>query len=158
MFQYFLRINLNFENLFWTGKTYWRDRWCYILKNNDEWNSHIYSYKLCWHCWSSICMLWRLCKTATGVMPHLSLSLSLVETSCRLLHGQPKQPFVWNYFPLLTGRIVLSNKKRNLNIYSVVFFKHFQKKYLANLIQKKKNWKQKFCSETMGEPSFIECF
>ena len=32
-----------------------------------------------------------------------------------------------NYFPLLTGRIV-SNKKRNLRKYSVVFFKAFSKK------------------------------
>ena len=36
------------------------------------------------------------------------------------------------FFPLLTGRIVLSNIKRNLRKYSVVFFKHFPKKrYLA---------------------------
>ena len=51
-----------------------------------------------------------------------------MDRSCRLLHGQPSQPFEWNYFPLLTGRIVLSNKKRNLIKYSVVFFKHFPKK------------------------------
>ena len=31
-------------------------------------------------------------------------------------------------FPLLTGRIILSNKKINLKKYSVVFFKHFPKK------------------------------
>ena len=35
-----------------------------------------------------------------------------------------KQPFKWNYFLLLTGRIVL---KRNLRKYSVVFFKAFSK-------------------------------
>ena len=29
------------------------------------------------------------------------------------------------YFPLLTGRIVFSNKNRNLRKYLVVFFKHF---------------------------------
>ena len=52
-----------------------------------------------------------------------------MDRSCRLLHGQPRQPFEWNYFPLLTGRIVLSNKKRNLRRYSVVcFFKDFPKK------------------------------
>ena len=38
---------------------------------------------------------------------------------CRLLHAQPRQPFEWNYIPLLTGRIILSNKKRNLRKYSV---------------------------------------
>ena len=48
--------------------------------------------------------------------------------SCRLLHGQPRQPFEWKYFPLLTGRIVLSNKKRNLRKYSVVVLKAFSKK------------------------------
>ena len=50
-----------------------------------------------------------------------------MDWSCRLLHGQPWQPFKWNYFPLLTGRIVLLNKKRNLRKYSVVFFKPFYK-------------------------------
>ena len=37
---------------------------------------------------------------------------------------------------LLTERIVLSNKKRNLRKYSVVFFKAFKKKktYLANVV------------------------
>ena len=40
----------------------------------------------------------------------------------------------WNYFPLLTGRIVLLNKKRNLRKYSVIFLKHFPiKNYLADL-------------------------
>ena len=40
----------------------------------------------------------------------------------------------WNFFPLLTGRIVLSNKKRNLRKYSVVFcLKHFpRKRYLMD--------------------------
>ena len=38
-----------------------------------------------------------------------------------LLLGQSRQPFEWNYFPLLTGKIILSNKKRNLGKYSVVF-------------------------------------
>ena len=58
---------------------------------------------------------------------------------CRLLHGQP---FQWNYFPLLTGRIVLSNKNRNLSKYSVVFLSVFQKtRYLADQI--KKSWKTK---------------
>ena len=48
---------------------------------------------------------------------------------CRLLHGQPSQLFELNYILLLTGRIVLSNKKRNLKKYSVVFFlKQFPKK------------------------------
>ena len=44
-----------------------------------------------------------------------------------LLHGQPRQPFKWNDLPLLTGRIILSNKKRNLRKYSAVFLKHFPK-------------------------------
>ena len=39
-----------------------------------------------------------------------------------------KQPFEWNYFPLLTAMIILSNKKRNLRKYSVVFLKYFSKK------------------------------
>ena len=30
----------------------------------------------------------------------------------RVQQGQPRQPFDWNYFQLLTGRIVLSNKKK----------------------------------------------
>ena len=38
------------------------------------------------------------------------------------LYGQPRQQFEWNYFPLLTGRIVLSNKQKNLRKYAVVFF------------------------------------
>ena len=45
---------------------------------------------------------------------------------CWLLHGQLGQPFERKYFPLLTGRIVLSNKKRNLRNYSV--YSIFQKK------------------------------
>ena len=39
-----------------------------------------------------------------------------------LKNWQPRQPFEWYDFPLLTGKIVLSNKKRNLRKYSVVFF------------------------------------
>ena len=47
----------------------------------------------------------------------------------RVGYCQPRQPFECNCFPLLTGRIVLTNKKRNLRKYSVVFFlKHFPKK------------------------------
>ena len=54
-----------------------------------------------------------------------------VLKNCRLLHGQPRQPFEWNYFPLLTRRIVLSNTKWNLRKYSAFFLKHFpRKKYL----------------------------
>ena len=50
---------------------------------------------------------------------------------CRLLYGQPRQPFEWNYFPLLTGRIVLSNKKKKFEkIFSRFFLKHFPKKKL----------------------------
>ena len=47
--------------------------------------------------------------------------------------GPPRQPFEWNYFPLLTGSVVLSNKNISLRKYSVDFFKNiFQKKrYLA---------------------------
>ena len=58
---------------------------------------------------------------------------------CRLLHGQPREPLPWNYFPLLTGRIVLANKKRNLRKYSIVLFKAFPKKgYLAEPVEGKK--------------------
>ena len=39
-----------------------------------------------------------------------------MDQSCR-------QTFKWNYISLLTGKIVLSNKKRNLRKYSVVFLK-----------------------------------
>ena len=40
------------------------------------------------------------------------------------------QPFEWNYFPLLNGRIVLSNKKKKKfkKIFSSFFFKAFSKK------------------------------
>ena len=52
-----------------------------------------------------------------------------MHRSCRLLQGQSRQPFKWNYFPLLTRRIVLSNKIRNLRKYSVGFLlNHFPKK------------------------------
>ena len=46
----------------------------------------------------------------------------------RMKFCQPRQPFEWNYFPLLTERIVLSNKKRNLRKFSVVFLSIFHKK------------------------------
>ena len=47
-------------------------------------------------------------------------------------YSMASHSFEWNYFPLLTGRIVLSNKKRNLRIFSS-FFKAFAKKrYLAD--------------------------
>ena len=49
---------------------------------------------------------------------------------CRLF----REPFEWNYFPLLNGRIVLSNKKWNLRIYSVVFLKHFKKKVIGRTL------------------------
>ena len=45
----------------------------------------------------------------------------LKHLTCRLLHDQLRQLFEWNYFPLLTLRIVLLNKKRNLRKYSIVF-------------------------------------
>ena len=41
-------------------------------------------------------------------------SIKCLNRSCRLLHGQPRQTFERNHFPLLTGRIVLSYKKGNL--------------------------------------------
>ena len=50
-------------------------------------------------------------------------------------HVQLRQPFDWNYFSLLIGRIVLSNNKRNLRKYSVVFFNIFKKKnYLPDSV------------------------
>ena len=65
-----------------------------------------------------------------GYWQHLvSTGRRYVPNSRRLLLCQPRQPFEWNYFPLLTGGIVLSNKKSNLRKYSVVFFfKVFSKK------------------------------
>ena len=45
------------------------------------------------------------------------------NTGCWLLHGKPRQPFEWNYFLLLTGRIVLSNKKKKFEkIFNSFFF------------------------------------
>ena len=45
---------------------------------------------------------------------------STVKDKCYA--DKPETIDALNYFPLLTGRIVLSNKKRNLRKYSVVFF------------------------------------
>ena len=70
-------------------------------------------------------------RRADVVWPPRSCNLTSLDRSCRLLHGQPRQPFEWNYFILLTGRIVLSNRKRNLRKYSVVFLSSFQKKGTA---------------------------
>ena len=44
---------------------------------------------------------------------------------CLLL---PSQPFEWNYFPLITGRIVLPNKKEIWENIQKFFLKHFPKK------------------------------
>ena len=60
--------------------------------------------------------------------------IQLKYRSRRLLHGQPRQPFEWNYFSLLTGRIVHWNKKKEIweNIQKFLL-KHFLKKmYLAD--------------------------
>ena len=46
------------------------------------------------------------------------------EIQCRLLNGQPRQ-----LFPLLAGRIVLSNKKRKEH--SVVFVKAFKQTFFG---------------------------
>ena len=46
-----------------------------------------------------------------------------MDRSCRLLHGQSRQLFEWNYFPLLTRSIVLSNKQRSLREYLSIFQK-----------------------------------
>ena len=51
-----------------------------------------------------------------------------MDRSSRLLHGQPRHLFERNYFPLLTKRIVLSNKKKFEKIFSRFFWRHFQKK------------------------------
>ena len=59
------------------------------------------------------------------------MCLKIGSRSSRLLLGQRRQPFEWNYFPLLTERIVLSNKNRNLRKYSAVFFKAFSKKKVS---------------------------
>ena len=46
-----------------------------------------------------------------------------------LLHGQLRQPFECNYFPLLIGNIVLLNEKKKFEkIFRSFFLKHFQKK------------------------------
>ena len=42
-----------------------------------------------------------------------------LDLTCRLPHDHPRQPFECNYFPLLTGRIVLSNRKRNLKFWLI---------------------------------------
>ena len=60
-----------------------------------------------------------------------------MDRSSRLLHDQPRQQFEWNYFLLLTLKIVLSNKKIRENIQKF-FFKAFSKKkksYLANSVE-----------------------
>ena len=51
-----------------------------------------------------------------------------MNRSCRLLHGQPRQPFEWKYFSLLTEMIVLSNKKKKFEKIFSSFFKHFPKR------------------------------
>ena len=89
-----------------------------------------------WHRWPIICgVLSKISVMPTSqrqlMLLRIIFAKPLVKYSCtqpimflcRLLHGHE-----WNYFPLLTGRIVLSNKKRNLRKYSVVFFKAFSKK------------------------------
>ena len=63
-----------------------------------------------------------------------------MDRSCKLMHGQPRQPFNWNYFPLLTGRIVLSNKKANLRKYSAVVFKAISKKKFDLVLSWYTNW------------------
>ena len=64
-----------------------------------------------------------------------------MDRSCRLLHGQPRQLFEWNYFPWLTGRIVLLIKKIKFEkIFSSFCLKHFPS-YLANPVNKKYNKK-----------------
>ena len=52
-----------------------------------------------------------------------------MNSSCRLLHGHTRQLFEWNYFPLLTGRIVLSNtrKKKFEKIFSSFYLKYLKK-------------------------------
>ena len=52
----------------------------------------------------------------------------LKNSTNRVGYYTTSQPFELNYFPLLTGRIVLSNKKINLGKYSIVFLSIFQKK------------------------------
>ena len=50
-----------------------------------------------------------------------------MDRSCRLLYGQLR-PFEWNYFPLLTGRILPSNKKKKFEkIFNSFFLNHFPK-------------------------------
>ena len=67
-----------------------------------------------------------------------------MKRSCRLLHGQPRQPFEWNYFPLLTGRIVLWEIFEK--IFCNFFFKAFSKKkvfggpYIYKTLFFKRTW------------------
>ena len=67
-------------------------------------------------------------------LPTIDNVLKNLDRSCRLLHGQLRQPFEGNYFPSLTGRIVLSNKIKNWRKYSAVYFKAFptKKRYLSS--------------------------
>ena len=57
---------------------------------------------------------------------HRFNEIRFLKWNDRLLHGQSRQSFEWNYFHLLTGRNVLSNKKKE-NIQQF-FLSIFQKK------------------------------
>ena len=49
------------------------------------------------------------CEAIGEIQLHTNRYVKKLNRSRRLLHGHPRQP--WNYFPLLPGRIILSNKK-----------------------------------------------
>lgn len=51
-----------------------------------------------------------------------------MDWSCRLLHGQPKQPFERNHSQFITRRIVLSKKKKKYEKIFSSFFIAFEKK------------------------------
>ena len=64
-------------------------------------------------------------KPETTLKDNIREAMVKYSRSCRLMHGQPRQPFEWNYF------IDLSNNKRYFRKYSVhFFFKAFSKKVI----------------------------
>ena len=107
-----------------------------------------------WHRWTIICvMLSKISVTPTSqrqltlkktifVKPFVKYSCTQSimclkigpRLPCRLLYGQPSQPFEWNYFPLLIGRIVILNKKKEFKKIFSSFLGIFQKRKVYYVI------------------------
>ena len=80
-----------------------------------------------WHRWTIICVVPlkisdkpetidalkdNICEAIAEIQLHTIDNVhKKLDRSCTLQHGQPRQTFEWNYFPLLAGMIVLWNKK-----------------------------------------------